>query len=113
MRPVSSHGAPKITMNSQENDYQEKLKAALAQGDGNPYISGEQHRDNSQSESEVAAKAERGPENAFSEQPKPPQESEPNQIGSNALQKRLEMYAKAGSNAGVSNNDRSETMRIS
>ena len=40
MHAVRSHGAPKITMNSQELDYQQKLKAAKAQGDGNPFVAG-------------------------------------------------------------------------
>ena len=40
MHAVRSHGAPKITMNSQEQDYQQKLRAAKAQGDGNPFVAG-------------------------------------------------------------------------
>ena len=42
MHAVNSHGAPKITMNSQEADYQMRLKQAQAQADGNPYVGGVQ-----------------------------------------------------------------------
>ena len=41
MKPVQSHGAHKITMNSAEADYQQKKRAALAQA-GNPYVMGVQ-----------------------------------------------------------------------
>ena len=37
-----SYGAPKITFNSKEQDYQETKAAAMKQGDGNPYVSGYQ-----------------------------------------------------------------------
>ena len=39
MRPVSG-GTQKLTMNSQENDYQQKLRQAQAQADGNPFVAG-------------------------------------------------------------------------
>ena len=39
MRPVQG-GTQKLTMNSQENDYQQKLRQAQAQADGNPYVAG-------------------------------------------------------------------------
>ena len=39
MLPVQT-GTQKITMNSAESDYQQKRRAASAQADGNPYISG-------------------------------------------------------------------------
>ena len=42
MQPVSTHGAPKITMNSQDSDYRSKLKAAKAQADGNQFVMGVQ-----------------------------------------------------------------------
>ena len=42
MQPVSTHGAPKITMNSQDSDYRSKLKAAQAQADGNQFVMGVQ-----------------------------------------------------------------------
>ncbi len=108
MLPVSSHGATKITMNSQESDYQEKLRQARAQGDGNPYVSGEQYAA-SPAEQPPAVEA---PQIQASEQPQEPQQSEPNQVGTDALQQRLKLFAEAGSNAGLGNNDRSETTRI-
>ena len=42
MQPVSTHGAPKITMNSQDSDYRSKLKAAQAQADDNQFVMGVQ-----------------------------------------------------------------------
>ncbi len=39
MRPVQG-GTQKLTMNSQENDYQQKLRQAQAQADGNHYVAG-------------------------------------------------------------------------
>ena len=42
MHHVTSHGAPKITMDSKERDYQERLRQATAQSDGNPNVMGVQ-----------------------------------------------------------------------
>ena len=39
MRPVTG-GTQKLTMNSAERDYQQKLNQAKAQGDGNPFVTG-------------------------------------------------------------------------
>ena len=39
MRPVQG-GTQKLTMNSTENDYQQKLRQAQAQAGGNPYVAG-------------------------------------------------------------------------
>ena len=39
MRPVTG-GTQKLTMNSAERDYQQKLNQAKAQADGNPFVSG-------------------------------------------------------------------------
>ena len=41
MRPVQG-GTQKLTMNSAERDYQQKLRQAKAQGDGNPFVAGVQ-----------------------------------------------------------------------
>ena len=54
MHAVKSHGATKITMNSQEQDYQQRLRQARAQGDGNPFVSG------------IQAAFDKGPGNAVS-----------------------------------------------
>ena len=40
MHPVSTHGAHKITMNSAESEYQQRLKQAQAQADGNSFVMG-------------------------------------------------------------------------
>ena len=39
MKAVTSHGAPKIAMNSGEQEYRQKLRAAK-QSQANPYVSG-------------------------------------------------------------------------
>ena len=104
MNAVTTHGEPKITMDSQERDYQERLRQARAQGDGNPYtvgISGSR-----EPEPEPTAEPEAP---AFSAEQ--PREEEPNQMGSDALDKRLALYAEARGNADFGNNDRSQTMR--
>ena len=41
MRPVQG-GTQKLTMNSADRDYQQKLRQAKAQGDGNPFVAGVQ-----------------------------------------------------------------------
>ena len=98
MYAVNTHGAPKITMNSQESDYQQKLRQARAQGDGNPYTSG------------LQPVVENAP--AAETVPTPPAPPEQNSVGTDKLDKRLALYAKAAGNAEFGNNDRSETMRI-
>jgi hypothetical protein len=40
MHPVSTHGAHKITMNSAEADYEQRKKQAMAQADGNSFVTG-------------------------------------------------------------------------
>ena len=40
MHHVTTHGAPKITMDSKERDYQERLRQTKAQSDGNPQCDG-------------------------------------------------------------------------
>ena len=104
MNAVTTHGAPKVTMNSQERDYQERLRQARAQGDGNPYTVGIQG--SREPEPEPTAESEVP---AFSADP--PKEEEPNQMGTDALDRRMAMYAKASGNADFGNNDRAETMR--
>ena len=98
MHAVNTHGAHKITMNSQEADYQERLRQARAQGDGKPYASGLQPVADSSPEPETT--------------PTPPTPPEQNNVGTDKLDQRLALYAKAAGNADFGNNDRSETMRI-
>ena len=40
MHPVQTHGATKITMDSKERDYMQRLAQAQAQADGNPQVMG-------------------------------------------------------------------------
>ena len=115
MHHVTSHGAPKITMNSAERDYQERLRQSKAQGDGNSFVMGQQMPDQ-QSQTinntpvedprKTTADADLGTsmtENAT---------KNPDQFQTEALDRRLKMYASAASNAGYSLNDRAETGTI-
>lgn len=106
MHAVTTHGAPKITMDSQERDYQERLRQARAQGDGNPYAVGIQGTRQPEPQAEPTPEPEAPAFNA-----EPTREETANPMGSDALDRRLEMYAKASGNADYSNNDRSKTMR--
>ncbi len=147
MRPVQG-GTQKLTMNSQENDYQQKLRQAQAQADGNPYVAGIQEVFN-----KGAGEASKESRNQYGNVNLMPQEvlegsftnfaqkdapanapmadsmnqtgtlefassmtkqanSEPEEMATDVLDKRLQMYAKAGSNAGFGNNNRAETMRL-
>ena len=112
MHPVSTHGATKITMDSKERDYQERLRQAKAQGDGNPNVFGQQ-----------------GPEQQLSTANNTPIEDtrnlsgdidmgtsmtenatkNPDQFQSDELERRLQMYASASGNAAGGLNDRSQT----
>ena len=101
MHAVNSHGAPKITMNSQEADYQMRLKQAQAQADGNPYVGGVQP--------EIST-GEPMPDERF----KKPQSETPEQtdMASDALDRKLAMYRNAVGNADDGNNNRQQTTRI-
>lgn len=147
MRPVQG-GTQKLTMNSQENDYQQKLRQAQAQADGNPYVAGIQEVFN-----KGAGEASKDSRNQYGNVNLMPQEvlegsftnfaqkdapsnapmadpmnqsgamdlgssmtkqanSEPEEMATDVVDKRLQMYAQAGSNAGFGNNNRAETMRL-
>ena len=101
MHAVNTHGAPKITMNSQEAVYQMKLKQAQAQADGNPYVGGVQP--------EIST-GEPMPDERF----KKPQSETPEQtdMASDALDRKLAMYRNAVGNADDGNNNRQQTTRI-
>ena len=115
MHHVTSHGAPKITMNSAERDYQERLRQSKAQGDGNSYVMGQQFPD-AQSQTAnntpiedprtISADADLG--TSMTESATKNQE----QFQTEALDRRLNMYAEAASNAGYSLNDRAQTGTI-
>ena len=115
MHHVTSHGAPKITMNSAERDYQERLRQSKAQGDGNSYVMGQQFPD-AQSQTAnntpiedprtISADADLGTSMTESAT------KNPEQFQTEALDRRLNMYAEAASNAGYSLNDRAQTGTI-
>ena len=115
MHHVTSHGAPKITMNSAERDYQERLRQSRAQGDGNSYVMGQQFPD-AQSQTAnntpiedprtISADADLGTSMTESAT------KNPEQFQTEALDRRLNMYATAASNAGYSLNDREQTGTI-
>ena len=147
MRPVQG-GTQKLTMNSQENDYQQKLRQAQAQADGNPYVAGIQEVfDKGAGEASKESRNQYGnvnlmpqevlegsftnfaqkdaPANApmadsmnqtgtldFGSSMTKQANSEPEEMATDVLDKRLLMYAQAGSNAGFGNNNRAETMRL-
>lgn len=111
MHHVTSHGATKIQMDSSERDYQERLRQARAQGDGNPNVFGIQPSaqtsqiQNSPIESPVEKSGDVSLGTSMTDQAS----QNPDQFQTDALEKRLNMYAKALSNANDGNNDRSET----
>jgi len=115
MHPVSTHGATKITMDSKERDYQERLRQAKAQGDGNPSVFGKQAPEaqvsstaNSPVEDirNLSGSVETG--DSMTEYAS----SNPDQFQTDDLERRLNMYTQAASNAGYSLNDRSQTGSI-
>ena len=117
MHHVTTHGAPKITMDSKERDYQERLRQTKAQSDGNPQVMG------------VQVPVVRKPEAQISSSNNVPIEDirnesgnvelgtsmtenaskNPDQFQTEELDRRLNMYATAASNAGYSLNDRTQT----
>jgi hypothetical protein len=149
MRPVQG-GTQKLTMNSTENDYQQKLRQAQAQADGNPFVAGIQEVFNAGASvaSKESASNQYGNvnlmpqevlEGSFSnyQQNDAPANSPmndpmnqsasmetgtsmttsnpaegPEELATDKLTERLNMYAKAGSNANFGHNNRQETMRL-
>lgn len=114
MHHVTSHGATKITMDSKERDYQERLRQATAQGDGNPSVMGvqpEAQTSNVQNAPTEPAVNKTADANLGTSMTRMAQEN-PDQFQTDALDKRLAMYTQAVSNAGYSLNDRANTGRI-
>ena len=147
MHPVQG-GTQKLTMNSAERDYQQKLRQSQAQGDGNPFVAGVQSVFNEGAgEASKESRTQYGNVNLlpqeliqgssgnFAQKDAPansPMEDPVNQTGAvdlemsatrdpnkdtemmaaDKLEERLSMYAKAGSNAGFGNNNRSQTMSL-
>ena len=147
MRPVQG-GTQKLTMNNSERDYQQRLRQAQAQGDGNPFVAGVQ-----EVFLEGAGEAVKGSRTQYGDVPLKPQELLQGQYGNfqqkdapgntpmeqphnqtgtmdleisstrspnrdmdalstDKLEERLALYARAGSNAGFSNNNRKQTMEL-
>ena len=148
MRPVQG-GTQKLTMNSAENDYQQKLRQAQAQADGNPFVAGIQEvfnagagvasKDSRTKYGNVNLMPQEVLEGSFSnyQQNDAPANSPmndpmnqsasmeigtsmttsnpaegPEELATDKLTERLNMYAKAGSNANFGHNNRQETMRL-
>ena len=118
MHPVSTHGATKITINSREQDYNEQLKAAKAHADANEYVSGLQHAAAGFQQSATPANAPMPPPQTTSGNAELGTSATsfvsqtPDQFQTDALERRLGMYAEAASNAGYSLNDRSQAGSI-
>jgi hypothetical protein len=147
MRPVQG-GTQKLTMNSADRDYEQLRRAAIAQGDGNPFVAGVQEvfaegageasKDSRTQYGNVNLMPQeliQGSLSNFAQKDAPhnaPMEDPLNQSGTmdlgvsatrspnkdtemmavDKLEERLQMYAKAGSNAGFGNNNRSQTMSL-
>lgn len=125
MQPVSTHGAHKITMNSRKQDDEQARKQALAQADGNPYVTGIEAPSNFSQPSSTANAPTMDPRQTtatadlgtsateFPEQSPERFQSEAvarvekDQFDDQRLNQRLQMIAKAASNADYSLNDRS------
>ena len=111
MHPVSTHGAAKITMNSQEAEYQQRLRQARAQADGNPHIVGAQAPYSQASSTgntpavepqETTGNVELGTSATKSMQ------QDPADFQTKALDDKLAMYKSAAGNAYAGMNDRSQ-----
>ena len=145
---VRTHGAPKITFDSGERDYKQKLRSAQRQT-SNPFEFGVQEVfEEGAGEAVKGSRTKYGNVNImpqrliegerksnFEQRDSPgnrPLDDPINQTGdvalgtsatrsanqdpedfeTSALDRRLAMYARAGSNAGYSNNDRSRSGRL-
>jgi len=139
MLPVQS-GTQKITMNSAESDYAQKRRAALAQADGNPYLSGisagqevKDSRSRYGAVTEMPQQATEGPDSNFAQGDQPgnvaPEDvlnqtgdadaqtsatnipqEDPADFQTGALKDRLALYARAGQGFPGLNN-RAQTIR--
>ena len=118
MHHVTTHGAHKITMDSKERDYQERLRQTKAQGDGNPQVMGVQAPPIKEAQIVTAANTPvEKPQNVSGDADLGTSMTEsasknPDQFQTDALERRLGMYTQAASNAGYSLNDRSNTGRL-
>ena len=112
MHHVTTHGAQKITMDSKERDYQERLRQAKAQGDGNPNVMGVQAPEaqvSTANNTPIADVREQSGNIDMGTSMTENASQNPDQFQTQELDRRLDMYSKAASNAGYSLNDRSNT----
>ena len=112
MHHVTTHGAHKITMDSKERDYQERLRQAKAQGDGNPNVMGVQAPEaqvSTANNTPIADVREQSGNIDMGTSMTENASQNPDQFQTEELDRRLDMYSKAASNAGYSLNDRSNT----
>ena len=140
MQPVSTHGATRIKMDSQDKDYQAKLKAAKAQADGNPYVSGitpedmtkmsrssygaptvipqdlsQENFSQGDSTANIAVNeptTTSGSVELGTSATQTPEE-DPDSFQTEGLERRLALIARAASNADEGMNNRAETGRLS
>ena len=120
MHHVTTHGAPKITMDSKERDYQERLRQTKAQSDGNPAVMGVQVPVNPKPEAQVSSANNTPIENVRNETGNADMGTSmtenatknPDQFQTEELDRRLNMYAAAASNAGYSLNDQADAAQL-
>lgn len=146
MNAVRTHGAAKITMDSGEQEYRQKLRAAK-QTQGNPYLSGieavledgpghvvsdsrtgygapriaeQTVMEGNNSNYELKDAPGNAPLNNYAKQTGSMDlntsatntpSKDPEDFQTTELNRRLALYATAGSNEGISLNNRSQTMR--
>ena len=112
MHHVTTHGAPKITMDSKERDYQERLRQTKAQGDGNPNVMGVQAPEaqiSTSNNTPIEASSNMSGDLNMGTSMTENVTKNPDQFQTEELDRRLGMYAQAASNAGYSLNDRAQT----
>ena len=131
MHPVQTHGATKITMDSKERDYMQRLAQAQAQADGNPQVMGLQQPGYQKTEptpqlstsantpveqrDEMSGDLDLGTsmtENVGSNPDDYQTSAIEKQMGSRNLEDRLRMYQGALGNAEGGNNDRAKTVGL-
>ena len=131
MHPVQTHGATKITMDSKERDYMQRLAQAQAQADGNPQVMGLQQPGYQKPEptpqlstsantpveqrDEMSGDLELGTsmtENVGANPDDYQTGAIEKQLGSRNLEERLQMYQGALGNADGGNNDRAKTVGL-
>ena len=121
MQPVSTHGATKITMDSKERDYMQRLAQAQAQADGNPQVMGlQQPLQRPEPSPQVSTSANTPVEQreemtgdlelgtSMTERPA----NNPEDFQTDALEKRLGLYTSALGNAHGGNNDRAKVVGL-